>query len=59
MTLGIPSGKEYIFNEAEDMGKVIRISEAVTVPLGTFNNCIMAEEWTPLEPGVVESKYHA
>jgi hypothetical protein len=57
--LGIPYRQEYLFNEAEDMGKVISISETVTVSYGTFNNCIMTEEWTPLEPGLVEHKYYA
>jgi hypothetical protein len=57
--LGIPYRQEYLFNEAEDMGKVISTSETVTVPYGTFNNCILTEEWSPLEPGVVEQKYYA
>jgi hypothetical protein len=57
--LGIPYRQEYLFNEAEDFGKIISTSETVTVPYGTFNNCIMTEEWTPLEPGVVEHKYYA
>ncbi len=57
--LGIPYRQEYLFNEAEDMGKIISTSETVTVPYGTFNNCIMTEEWTPLEPDVVEHKYYA
>jgi hypothetical protein len=57
--LGIPYRQEYLFNEAEDMGKVISTSETVTVPTGTYNNCILTEEWSPLEPDVVEQKYYA
>jgi hypothetical protein len=57
--LGIPYRQEYLFNEAEDMGKIISTSETVAVPYGTFNNCIVTEEWTPLEPDVVEHKYYA
>jgi hypothetical protein len=56
---GVPYRQEYLFNEAEDMGKVISFSETVTVPYGTFSNCLMTEEWSPLEPGVVEHKYYA
>jgi hypothetical protein len=56
---GIPYRQEYLFNEAEDMGKIVSNSETVTVPYGTFNNCIMTEEWSPLEPGVIEQKYYA
>lgn len=57
--LGIPYRQEYLFNEAEDYGKIISTSETVTVPFGTCNNCIMTEEWSPLEPDVVEHKYYA
>lgn len=57
--LGIPYRQEYLFNEAEDMGKVLSTSESVTVPFGAFDNCILTEEWSPLEPGVVEHKYYA
>ena len=56
---GVPYRQEYLFNEAEDMGKVISTSETVTVSSGTFNNCIMTEEWSPLEPAVIEHKYYA
>ena len=59
LMLGIPYRQEYLFNEAEDMAKVISTTETVTVPFGTFTNCIETEEWTPLEPGVVEHKYYA
>ena len=41
------------------MGKIISTSQAATVPYGTFNNCNMTEEWTPLDPGVAEHKYYA
>jgi hypothetical protein len=35
------------------------LRESVTVPYGTFNNCLQTAEWTPLEPGVVEHKFYA
>jgi hypothetical protein len=57
--LGIPYRQEYLFNEAEDMGKVLSLTETVSVQSGTFNNCIMTEEWSPLEPAVIEHKYYA
>jgi hypothetical protein len=41
------------------MGKIISTSETITMAFGTFNNCIMTEEWTPLEPDVAEHKYYA
>lgn len=43
----------------EDMGKVIRLTETVTVPFGTFTNCLETTEWTPIEPGDRSHKFYA
>jgi hypothetical protein len=51
--------QEYYAGEAEDMAKVVSLSESAAVPYGAFDNLLMTEEWTPLEPGVVEHKYYA
>ena len=45
--------------EAEDVAQVLSLSETLTVPYGTFNNCLQTAEWNPLEPGVVEHKFYA
>jgi hypothetical protein len=29
------------------------------VPYGSFDNLLMTEEWTPLEPNLLEHKYYA
>ncbi len=44
---------------AEDMGEVLGLNESVTVPFGTFENCLKTKDFTPLEPGVAEHKYYA
>jgi hypothetical protein len=59
LIFGMPYRQEYLYNEAEDMGKVIKIGETVTTPYGTFNNCLVTEEWSPIEPDVLENKYYA
>ncbi|NYT20053.1 MAG: hypothetical protein GKC08_07180 [Methanosarcinales archaeon] len=51
--------QEYLVGEAEDMAEVISLTETVTVEYGTFENCLVTKEWTPLEPGVEEQKYYA
>lgn len=51
--------QEYYEDEAEDMAKVLSLTEAVTIGLGTYENCLKTKEWTPLEPGVSEHKYYA
>lgn len=51
--------QEYYEGEAEDMAMVISLDENVTVPYGSFENCLVIREWTPLEPGIEENKYYA
>ena len=36
-----------------------RLDAKVTVPFGTFENCLETEDTTPLEPDVVERKFYA
>jgi len=51
--------QEYLKGEVEDMAEVISLTESITVEYGSFDNCLMTREWTPLEPGVAENKYYA
>jgi len=51
--------QEYLINEAEDVAKVLAVGVTVTVPAGTFTNCVKTEDYTALEPGVREHKYYA
>jgi hypothetical protein len=50
--------QEYYAGHAEDMGKVVSLAEAVTVPFGSFQGCLMTEDWTPLEKHSLERKYY-
>ncbi len=51
--------QEYYFNEAEDQAEIIETGLSVTVPFGTFTNCIKTHDWTELEPDVNENKFYA
>jgi len=51
--------QEFYEGEAEDMAEVVRTGEAETVPYGSFDDLVVIQEWTPLEPEVVEEKYYA
>lgn len=46
-----PYRQEYLVDEAEDMAQVVGLNETVTVPLGTFKNCVKTKEWTKLDAG--------
>ncbi len=56
---GLAYQQEFLEDEAEDMGKVLKL--AVTVELesfGPFTDCLKTKEWTPLERGHVEHKFY-
>ena len=37
---------------------MISLPASITVPAGTFKNCLQTEETTALEPGVLNHKYY-
>ena len=51
--------QEYYEDEAEDLAEVHRLGVSQTVPAGTYDDVVVIREWNPLEPDVVEDKYHA
>jgi len=51
--------QEHFPGEAEDLAEVVRDGVSEDVAFGTFDDLIVIEEWTPLEPEVVEEKYYA
>ena len=55
---GEPYRQEYSPNNAEDMGQVVATDETVTVPAGTFKNCVKTKDWSLLESGH-ENKWFA
>ena len=50
--------QEYRPGVAEDMGKIVALHETVTVPNGTYRDCVRTEDTTPLEPKVREQKFY-
>jgi hypothetical protein len=53
-----PYRQEYSLGVAEDMGQIEALGESVTVPAGTFTDCVRTQEWSLLEPGT-EKKWYA
>jgi hypothetical protein len=51
--------QEYYKGEAEDMGRALNLDASAKVPYGSFENVLVTDEWTPLEPNVAEHKYYA
>ena len=59
LTSGMVYRQEYYKGQAEDQGEVVSVDAKVTVPFGTFENCVKTKDTSPLEPGVLEYKYYA
>jgi hypothetical protein len=50
--------QEFLAGIAEDRARVVRRGLKVSVPYGTFHNCLKTVEFTALEPGIKEAKYY-
>ena len=57
--LGDVYRQEFSLGVAEDIGAVLSLSESVTVPKGTFANCLETADTSPLEPDALEHKFFA
>jgi hypothetical protein len=51
--------QEFSLGVAEDMAAVLSLNESVTVPYGSFTNCLKTREFTALEPNLKENKFYA
>jgi hypothetical protein len=51
--------QEFYRGHAEDMGEVVRIGASETVPFRSLDGLLVTQDWTPLEPKVVEEKFYA
>jgi len=51
--------QEFDLGNAEDFADVKSLSDTVTVPDGTFTQCLRTKETTPLEPDLKEAKWYA
>ena len=54
-----PYYQEYYQGEAEDLGRDVALDGTASVAFGDYADLLVVEEWTPLEPEVVERKYYA
>src|SRR5919202_3228191 len=50
--------QEYSKGVAEDKARVISLKGSAKVPYGSFDHVLVTEEFTPLEPGVIERQYY-
>src|SRR5438132_1977176 len=51
--------QEFSLQNAEDFAETVSLTTSVTVPAGTFHNCLKSKETTPLETNLLEYKFYA
>ena len=51
--------QEFYEGEAEDMGVVLSVNEAVTVPYGAFEGVVQTRDFSSLDPDLQERKFYA
>lgn len=49
--------QEYLANVAEDIGQIAALNQTVTVPRGTFTDCVRTREWSMLDSGTSKKWY--
>jgi len=57
--VGVVYRQEYYEGEAEDKAEVLSLNGSVTVPAGSYENCLRTKDWNPLEMETIEEKYYA
>jgi hypothetical protein len=56
--VGQTGRQEYFKGQAEDHYRVRSLSTRVRTPAASSSHALLTEEWTPLEPGVLDHKYY-
>lgn len=51
--------QEFSLDNAEDLAETVSLTESVTVPAGSYRNCLKSQETTPLETDLLEHKFYA
>jgi len=56
---GLAYRQEYYAGEAEDKARVVETGDQAEVPAGHYGNLVMTRDINPLEPRMLEFKFHA
>jgi hypothetical protein len=56
--VGQSETQEFYAGHAEDHFRVVSLAASVRVPYTTSKKALLTEEWTPLEPGVIDHKLY-
>lgn len=51
--------QEFLKGQAEDTGQILSLSQSLKIGMGSFGNLLQTQDWTPLEPEVIEYKFYS
>jgi hypothetical protein len=57
--VGLTYRQEFLEGEAEDLAKVVDLAGSADTPADSYTDVLVTEDWTPLEPDIVERKFYA
>jgi hypothetical protein len=57
--VGMAYQQEYLAGEAEDQAEVMEVGFSMAIGLGEYDDVVVTNDFTPLEPEVLERKYYA
>jgi hypothetical protein len=57
-TVGNEYAQESYAGHAQDQFRVKSLTATVDVPFGAFTDALLTEEWTPLEPDILDNKFY-
>ena len=56
--VGQTAQQEFYRGQAQDHFKVLSLHASASAPYTSSTNALLTEEWTPLEPGVLDHKLY-
>jgi hypothetical protein len=57
--IGMTYRQEFFEGEAEDLAKAVELAATAETPAGSYGEVLVTEDWTPLDPDVLERKFYA
>jgi hypothetical protein len=57
--IGLAYTQEHYAGEAEDKGRIVALGQQVFVEAGPYDDVLVTEDWTPLDPKLLERKSYA
>ncbi len=58
-TVDLTYRQEFYAGQAEDQATIVELGATADTPAGSYTDVLVTEDWTPLEPDIIEHKFYA